>query len=191
MVSSMWRAALVLSICSCTPAPGRLPTPLHCDRQVSTFDLGAELGALEGTYALVVVAEKGDQAGRRVSGHLNLRRTSAVQVDTALGSIESAHSWPVWGWTDAPLETLGAVMIYPAQSDSPLTPGVLAWHDEESRHLQLTIGQRFELTIGVVLKVTAGSTSSFSGTWSNPGIEPVRSGRFCAVREPGGVDARE
>jgi len=170
--------AMALASVSCAKPGSVVPARADCRPPSESIARVPKPELLLGDYRLTVVASRGDAAGAAVEGLLMLRPT-VHEPEPRYGPVWGR---PIWGWVTAPLEAVGASMVYPAQTDVEATPGVVGWYDSSTSKLSLHVGQRWELTIGLELTITRLESTGFAGTWSNPNVRPKRGGYFCAER---------
>lgn len=172
--------AMALAIVACARPGTAISAKAGCRPPIGPVVRVERPEALVGEYHVTVVASRGEAAGVAVEGLLTLRAT-ANEPEPRYGP---RFGRPIWGWITAPLETVGASMVYPALTDVEATPGVVGWYDSSTSRLSLLVGQRWELTIGLEMALTGLDTAGFAGTWSNPNVRPMRGGYFCADRRP-------
>jgi hypothetical protein len=146
--------------------------------------------ALAGTYALTVVSEWEDDAGRSVSGRLELLLTDSVHRFSELGAFRPRRTddRPLWGWAELPSDDIDLPVGADPASRWPDNPGVL-FH--ANGHIELGVWRGMDGS-SVNLKVDRVSPAGFAGVWgSDLGIMiyidkgrrlPNPFGHFCAIR---------
>lgn len=144
-----------------------------CAPTVGTLSTGATANAIVGNHRLTLVATRGPQAGRTVTGTLDAQRTSGTAVIT--------------------LSAVGAVAPGPVSASNRYPVAVLEWSSRKNGVITPEITLRFGTTTSptgtqriegetMALFVNTIAASGFSGTWesSNGVSNETVGGHFCA-----------
>lgn len=187
-------AAMMVGIAACTRS-GAEPGPESCAPVDEPRLEGVDAESLAGEYTIEVVAMSGEAAGSSAEGRLWLRPNppDLRSIRSAGGGERTDAAAPLYGWTDLPLESVGAVRIGDPESDDPQAPGVLV----------VTYGNSITLRLGseanrrdvlrfdggfTALRVRRAGAESFAGSWASGVQGTDAEGYFCARRSAEGSD---
>lgn len=162
---------------TCVPVQGPLAGPIDAD-------------ALAGTYRLTMVATEGERSGQEAIGTLTLRQHAPDMQQIMMGGnpVPDARL-PLYGTTDIPLDSVGALVLGDLMADDPSQPGVsVAERTGDEISLTLRLGSeanRREVRFDggyTALRVRVIDDGGFAGRWASGTLGEQAAGDFCAVR---------
>ncbi|MFL5387065.1 MAG: hypothetical protein ACJ8GN_31610 [Longimicrobiaceae bacterium] len=157
----------------CAEVQGALPAEARAD-------------GLAGDFGLTLVATRGARTGARATGSLHLRRNDAGAGPAPSEGVR----YPLVGWAEAPVDSVGAVAPGDVGSREAARPGVLAVEERRAGRTQLILRFGAEANRGVVrfdgaylvLTPAALTADGFAGRWNSGVGGQTASGYFCAHR---------